>query len=230
MEAWSKTGSRLWVWDYVTDFRHYLLPFPNQRVRRANIRFFVEHGVKGIFEQDTYNTPHSELSQLGGYLTAKFLWNPDYEESQAIDEFLAAYYGRAAEPIHGYLDLLHDRVEQQNIHVNIWAGPESPHLSDELLLKADALWQKAESLAADPEVLKRVQLSRMSVDYAILERARLQATKKLPASQELKALASERFQPFFDVLKPSGLTHLQEWSVLNVDEYQQQLADVLQRE
>ena len=36
--------------------RNYLLPFPNQRVRGPNIRFFVAHNVKGIFEQDTYDT------------------------------------------------------------------------------------------------------------------------------------------------------------------------------
>ncbi len=82
--AWAKVADRLWVWDYVTDFSHYLLPFPNQRVRRENIRFFVRHNVRGIFEQDTYDTPQSELAALGGYVTAKFLWNPDYDEQTAF--------------------------------------------------------------------------------------------------------------------------------------------------
>jgi len=127
--AWAKVGKRLWVWDYVTDFRHYLLPFPNQRIRNDNIRFFVRHNVTGIFEQDTYNSPHSELAELGGYLTAKFLWNPDYDEDTALEEFLAGYYGKAAGPIRSYIDLLHDRPQRENIHVNIWAGPESPHLT-----------------------------------------------------------------------------------------------------
>ena len=73
LQRWAKVSNRLWVWDYVTDFRHYLLPFPNQRVRNDNIKFFVANNVRGIFEQDTYNTPHSELAALGGYITAKFL-------------------------------------------------------------------------------------------------------------------------------------------------------------
>jgi len=224
--AWAKVANRLWVWDYVTDFHNYLLPFPNQRIRNDNIRFFVRHNVKGIFEQDTYDTPHSELAQLGGYLTAKFLWNPDYDEQTALSEFLAGYYGQAAGPIRAYIDMLHDRAEQENVHVNIWAGPESRHLTDELLLKADQLWQQAETLAADdPEVLKRVKLSRMSVDYAILERARLRT-----ASAELKTLAAARFKPFFEVLGPSGLTRLREGSPLNVGEYRQRLAEALRLE
>lgn len=227
IEGWSKISQRLWVWDYVTDFRHYLLPFPNQRVRRPNIQFFVAHNVTGIFEQDTYNTPHSELAALGGYLTAKFLWNPQYDEQKALREFLEAYYGKGAEPIRAYLDLIHDYVEKHQIHVNIWAHTDSPHLPDALLLEADPLWQKAEELTADnPPVLQRVRLGRMSVDYAIVERARLQATKT-PADSPIRQLALRRFQPFMETLERSGLTHLYEHSPLNLAEYRRQLAAAL---
>jgi len=226
--AWAKVADRLWVWDYVTDFRHYLLPFPNQRIRNDNIRFFIRHNVKGIFEQDTYNSSNSELVELGGYLTAKFLWNPDYDEDTAINEFLAGYYGRAAGPIRRYIDLIHDRVERENIHVNIWAGPESPHLTDELLIAADKLWQQAEAaVAAEPDVLRRVKLSRMSVDYAILERVRLQAAGKLPANAELKSLATKRFEPFFEVLDSSRLSRTREWTVLDKEAYRRELAGAL---
>jgi hypothetical protein len=224
-DAWAKVAGRLWVWDYVTDFHHYLLPFPNQRVRNDNIRFFVRHNVKGIFEQDTYDTPHSELAQLGGYLTAKFLWNPDYDEEKALGEFLAGYYGRAAGPIRSYIDLLHDRAEQEDIHVGIGAEPDSPHLTDELLIKANQLWQEAQRLVADePDVLRRVKLSRMSIDYAILERARLQPQGKL------KTLAAARFEPFFAVLAPSGLTRLREGQPLHINDYRQRLAAALRLE
>jgi len=224
-QAWSKVCDRLWVWDYVTDFRHYLLPFPNQFVRNDNIRFYVQHNVKGIFEQDTYNTPHSELAELGGYMTAKFLWNPDYDEETAMSEFLAAYYGKGAVPVRKYIDLIHDRVRRENIHVNIWAGPESPHLTDELLIQADALWQQAATKTADePPVQRRVKLSRMSIDYAILERARLQAAKKLPANAALMALAKRRFAPFFETFRGSSLTRIREWNLVDKEDYQKKLA------
>ncbi len=226
--AWAKVSNRLWVWDYVTDFRHYLLPFPNQRIRNDNVRFFIRHNVKGIFEQDTYNTPQSELAELGGYMTAKFLWNPDYDEETAMAEFLAGYYGPAAGPIRRYIDLLHERTEKENIHVNIWAGPESPHLTDELLIRSDKLWQQAERAAADdPDVLRRVKLSRMSVDYALLERVRLQAAKKLPANDALKNLAAARFRPFFETFEPSALSRIREWSQVDKADYRQKLAEAI---
>ena len=228
MQGWAKVSKRLWVWDYVTDFRHYLLPFPNQRVRNDNIRFFVANNVRGIFEQDTYNTPHSELAALGGYLTAKFLWNPDYDEDLAIDEFLVGYYAQAARPIRGYVDLLHDRVERENIHVNIWVPPTHAHLTDDLLVEADRLWEEAEKrVAYDPEVLRRVKLSRMSVDYAVLERARARAAgggdEKL-----LQALAARRFEPFMKTLQSSDLTRIMEWQTIDKSQFGKALATALE--
>lgn len=223
LRGWAQISERLWVWNYVTDFRHYLLPFPNLRVRDDNIRLFVANNVKGIFEQDTYNTPSSELAALNGYLTAKLLWNPEYDEDTAINEFLEAYYGNAAGPIRTYIDKLHDRVAEENIHMSIWVPPTHAHLTDELLVEADRLWQQAEQAVADqPEVLRRVRIGRMSVDYAILERARL-----APDKEPLGPLARERFEPFFEILGPSGLTRIREWTVLDVDEYRQGLAQAL---
>ncbi len=228
VEGWSKVAPRLWVWDYATDFKHYLLPFPNQRVRGPNVQFYVAHNVKGIFEQDTYNTLDGELSALGGYISAKCLWNPKYDSNVAMNEFLDGYYGAAARPIRRYIDMLHDRVERENIHVDIWAECNSPHLTDELLAQANELWQRAETLAgADPAVLRRVKLSRMSVDYAILERARHQANRKLVVDQKFMKLAASRFQPFFETLAGSKLTRIEEWKTLDREAYRGKLAKSL---
>jgi hypothetical protein len=228
LEGWSKVSKRLWVWDYVTDFSNYLLPFPNQRVRNDNIQLYVRNNVKGIFEQDTYDTPHSEMAALGGYLTAKFLWNPDYDEQTAMREFLEGYYGKAAGPIRKYLDLIHDRVEKENIHVQIWAQPNSPHLTNLLLTQANALWDDAEKLASgDPDVLRRVKLSRMSVDFAIVERARIAAGKGAGADKDLLALAKARFQPFMETLTSSGLTNMREGQRTDFADYRIKLAAAL---
>jgi hypothetical protein len=224
LRGWAKISNRLWVWDYVTDFSHYLLPFPNQRVRNDNIRLFAANNVKGIFEQDTYETPASEMASLGGYLTARFLWNPEYDEELAMREFLDAYYGKATGPIRRYLDLLHDRAEKENTHVVIWAPPKSPHLTDELLSQADGLWESAEqAVAAEPEVLRRVKTSRMSVDYAIVERAREAKDPQSP----IRVLAARRFGPFMESLAASGLTHLREGHRLNLEDYRTKLAAAL---
>ena len=77
------------------------------------------------------------MSELGGYLMAKLLWNPKYDAKTARDEFLDAYYGPAAEPIAKYLDLIHDYAEKQNVHVGIYVGANSPHLTDDMLASGE---------------------------------------------------------------------------------------------
>jgi hypothetical protein len=230
LAAWSKVSDRLWVWDYSTDFSNYLLPFPNQRVRQPNIRFFAANHVKGIFVEDTYETPNSELAALGGYLTAKFLWNPDYDQDRAMTEFLEAYYGAAARPIRQYVDLLHDKVERENIHVHLYGPPSRNYLDDALLQRANAFWEEAEHrTAADPAALGRVQLSRMSVDYAIVERARAALNGKTAAKAQppFIDLARSRFEPFMRTLEKSGLTHLREGKRLDFAGYRASLAKAL---
>ena len=225
---WAKVANRLWVWNYGTAFRHYLLPFPNQLVRDDNFRFYIDNNVRGIMEQDTHNTKDSELAKLGGYITARFLWNPHYDQNTAINEFLEGYYGPAAGIVRQYIDLIHDHVNDQNIHMIIWVKPTAKHLDDALLERANELWKEAQSLAADDSAaLERVKLSRMSVDYAILERARARVKDEDGSQSAADALARERFRPFFETLERSNVTRIEEWVTLDLPAYRSGLASDL---
>ncbi len=216
VKGWSTMCDRLWVWDYVTSFAHYLTPFPNLRVRDDNIRFFANHHVTGIFEQDVYTTENGELSGLSGYLGAKLLWNPDYDEGTAIREYLDGVYGAAAGSIWKYIRLIHDHVERENHHVMIWAGPADPYLNDGLLSTADAMWDDAEkAVASDPAALARVQTARLSVDYAIIERARQRGDRPYTIKHEdFSVTPQPEFQArtarFFSVGERSQVESLRE--------------------
>ena len=55
LKGWSQICHRLYIWDYVTDFAHYLMPFPNFSVLKPNIQLFARHNVKGVFEEGNYS-------------------------------------------------------------------------------------------------------------------------------------------------------------------------------
>jgi len=229
LEAWSKRCDRLWIWDYTTNYAHYLLPLPNKRLLDDNIRLFAANRAAGVFEQGTYDTADSELVALKAYLIAKLLWNPQADAERATNEFLGAYYGPAASSIRKYLDLTHDYVERQQIHVGIYVPPTYSHLPPPLLADADRLWAEAEAQAGgDPLVLDRVRRSRMSVDYAIVEQGRAAAKrpeKKRTAEQlAVLALARQRFTPFMTTIAASPLTRIREWRDMDKGEYRKQLA------
>jgi len=216
IQDWAGVCNRLWVWDYTTSFAHYLVPFPNRHVLRDNIRFFIENNVTGIFEQNTYTTLCGEFNSLDGYIQAKFLWDPDYDEDKAMDEFLQGVYGKAAGPIRQYLDMLRDKVVKENIHMHIWEGPNAPYLTDDLLQAADKLWDQAEAAVAnDPETLNRVNVARLSIDWALLERTKVTTISPYEfrnGKYEADVIPSyqRRVDRFFSTAERNKLTSLSE--------------------
>jgi len=230
LQGWAKVADRLWIWDYVTSFSDYLAPFPNLRVRDDNIRLFAKNHVTGIFEQDVYTTVNGELSPLSGYLNAKLLWDPSYDEDRAINEFLDGVYGQAARPIRAYIDLIHDKVANENIHANIGVQARTaPYLTNRLLEKATALWDAAEKAVADaPDTLARVRIARLPVEYAILERQRgAGGTSQFIIDHEhFRARTRpgffERATRFLEVAERAGVTQFSEGGV-TLDQFKKQL-------
>lgn len=229
LRAWAKVCDRLWIWDYTTNYSHYLLPMPNKRLLDDNVRLFAASHASGVFEQGTYDTPDSELVALKAYLIAKYLWDPEYDQDRAMGEFLDAYYGAAAVAIRRYIDLIHDHVERRAIHVGIYVPPTHPHLTPELLAAANDLWEEAEASVRDTAlVLDRVRRSRMSVDYAIAEMARaltkVPEKDRTPEQRALVTLGRERFALFMRNMAGSALTRLREWKDFDKAEYRAKLA------
>ena len=216
LESWAEIADRLWVWNYNTSFAHYLVPFPNLRVRAPNIRYMIENNVRGIFEQDVYNTPHGQWSTLSGYLGAKLLWNPNYDADLAINEFLQGVYGEAATPMRLYIDLMHEAVSDPTTNMNIWIGPDAPFFTDELFERADNLFDVAEAAVAEcPEIRERVQIARMPVDYSIIERTRAMTGEAFILDHEQFTIKihpdfERRVNRFLDTAERHGLQLIRE--------------------
>ena len=203
--GWSKICNRLYVWDYVTNFGNYIIPFPNLYSLQPNIKFFVDHNVKGIFAQGV-NPRGGEFAELRSYILARSLWNPDCDWSREMDEFLAAYYGGpAAGPIRHYIDILHQKVQEDNIH-GIFQSPE--YLPTEIIRKFDELFDEAEAAVADDPVrLRRVKKERLSIEYIKISRH----VELLPAVQEYEAAVEE----FARIAKEWGITNFSQGALLD---------------
>ncbi len=192
IRGWSRICNRLYVWDYTTDFAHYVQPHPNWYVLGPNVRFFAEHNVKGLFEQGAYQSFGSEFSEMRAWVLAQLLWNPKQDDQRLIDTFLNGYYGReAAFYIRGYLDLMHGASAGWNL--TCFSKTDTPFHGFQTLARAEQLWRRAEEAAADhPDLLARTQRGRMWLGYAWLnlwEQLRKQCaetggTWPLPASRK----------------------------------------------
>jgi tetratricopeptide (TPR) repeat protein len=165
LAGWSKLTDRLYIWDYIICFHHLYLPFPNLDALQPNVKFYAKHGIRGIFEQGDTG---GEIKELRNYLLAKCMWNPDTDASAVREEFLEGYYGPAAGPIGEYLEMTHRKVRDENIHMYIWAKPDS-HITPEILSRARELFDEAERrVAGQPELIERVEMARLAIQYAEL--------------------------------------------------------------
>ena len=162
---WHRLTNRLYVWDYTTDFSHYLLPFPNWYVLGPNVRFFHRNGVVGLFEQGAYQSFSNEMSEMRAWVLAQLLWNPYQDDRKLIQEFLNAYYGEpSARHILDYFDLV-SRMARP-FYVGIGHPDASPYLRFATLAAAERLWQRAEDAArGNPERLWRVRQARLPIGY-----------------------------------------------------------------
>ena len=214
--GWGKLTNRIWIWDYVTAFGNYVEPFPNLNVLKANIQFFANHGVSGIFEEGNYTSLGGEFEELREYMMAKFLWNPDHDQDKAMNEFLEGFYGAGAKPIRQYIDLLHNFVRDKNIHAFIWDGPGAAYLTPENIARANELFDQAEkAVANDQAALTRVKIARLPISYVML------CTYK-PKGDGSFAIRGDRYGPepdvateklardFGEVAKQAGMTAMSE--------------------
>ena len=169
LEAWGRICDRLYVWDYVTNFANYVLPFPNLGVLAANVRLFVRNNVKGLFELGA-SPPGGggEFSALRAWLLAKLLWDPAADEHALLREFLAGTYGRGGEHLLRYVNALIQLVASQDLHASIYDRPDSAYLTPGLLDLADECFDQAERLAEDAAVLDRIRRERLPIRFARL--------------------------------------------------------------
>lgn len=162
--AWAKITAHMYVWHYVTNFAHTYNPFPNFRAMANDMRFYHQLGVEGVFLQGWSTGSFHYLRQ---YLGMKLLWNPDQDANAVISDFLGGYYGAAADPIGRYIELLHDKVEQESIHMHLYTNPAQGYLTDDVLEKSLALFDEAETaVKGDAILLDRVRVARMPLIYA----------------------------------------------------------------
>ena len=116
MKAWAAIGATMHIWDYTTNFSHYSLPMPNMQVVTPDIRWYIEHNARGIMLQGSYQSPGSDNGILRSWVWGKQLWDPSLDTRALMRDFIYGYYGKAAEPIAEYNDLLWrhlDRLPQQ---------------------------------------------------------------------------------------------------------------------
>ncbi len=198
MEGWAAIAPHIYIWDYVVNFSHYIMPYPNFRVLKPNIQFFRDHNAIGIMEQAAYQSRGGEFAELRAYVISKLLWDPDNCDVNAtIDDFMYGYYGRSGQYVRQYFDLLHGQLTP-NTHIHLGLQPDDTLFSDDFVREAEAIFDEAEIVADSPEVRERVEVARLPIMYL--------KCKRMPA----RAKADGTLARFTGIVEREGITHFAE--------------------
>jgi hypothetical protein len=198
--AWQPVAPKLYIWDYTTNFGHYQQPFPNFEAIQPNVRFFVQHGVTGLFEQGNYSSGgFGELGPLRAYLLAKLLWNPDTDIGRHTTEFLNAYYGKAAPGLRAYLDLLERQVSDGKTRAHIFDSSKAAYLNEEFLTEGAKILSAAEQSAENDTIRFRVAVAQLPIEYVKL------ATDRAKGEERAAMLKN-----FLEVARKAGISNIRE--------------------
>lgn len=217
LEGWSRIADRLFIWDYTTNFAHYIQPHPNVQVLGPNIRLFIRNNVRGIFEQGAYQSWGSEMAELRAWLLAKLLWNPVLDQVKLRQEFLAGYYGPMAGDISQYLSLLERAVERYGDYLGCYSGPEAKFLSLETMMRAWEILKRAErKVKGTIEYARRLRRIEMPIAYVVLVRwdTLLQEARGKNLRWPWPESREELLDWFLKAARSEGVTMISEWQTL----------------
>ena len=176
IDEWSKISKNLFIWDYTTDFLYYVNPFPNLKVLRKNVRFFIDHNVIGMFEQGNGQSYSAEFGELRAYLISKLLWDPYMSEKEYcghMDEFLRLYYGPGWKYIREYIDRTSEKATEKHLGIYDRADKVFNAVNDdgqielEFATEMKRLWDKAIEMS-DNAHRSQVECSAQQIESALL--------------------------------------------------------------
>lgn len=188
IKKWSELSKNLFIWDYTTNYAHYLAPFADFDVLQANMQFFVENNVIGIYEEGNYTAYEcdGEFAELRCYLLAKLMWDPYCDIDKHMYEFCEAYYGKGAQGVIDFINYIDKNSGGVAVDIEPWWITPIPNdiqirkelsiyapIKSQTVLRADkddvaaidAMWQVAKDGAETEEQLEHVLRSEICWRY-----------------------------------------------------------------
>lgn len=171
--GWKKLAKNLAFWNYVANFDHMNVPFPNMRTLAQDIRYFVDSNAISVFEQgDAESNGTGDFVALRVWLVSHLMWNPALDQRKLEDEFLRGYYGAAAPHLRAYLDIMQGSQASLGKDAKLETfNLDYSYLSLDVMNRATRTFRMAEAAVAQNAVLQnRVERERVSLDNAWLRR------------------------------------------------------------
>lgn len=192
---WGKICDNILVWDYVVNFTHLKLPFPNFEFQKENLEFYLENNIRFVFHQGS-REPMDENAEMRTYLLSRQLWDKDVDLKALAKKYVAVVYGDAAGLVEEYMDLQNGAMIESGVDLSLYDNPKkhkngylAPKLTDKYLELTEKMLEVAEN--SDTVNVKAVEMLRVNALYAKMTDASWDYRAKKAAFEEFKALSEK---------------------------------------
>lgn len=169
LKDWSKICNRIYIWDYVNNYRETACIFPNFGVMQRNVQIFYENNVKGLYEEGNYYIRQcdAEFGEMRTYLLAKLMQNPYLDYSAEMDGYLNAVYGDGGCYIREFIDIITEHAVTERNHLSIYQAATDTlyNFKNKDIKYCNELWEKAKVAAQTDEQLQQILRSELSWRY-----------------------------------------------------------------
>ena len=192
---WGKICDNILVWDYVVNFTHLKLPFPNFEFQKENLEFYLENNIRFVFHQGSRD-PMDENAEMRTYLLSRQLWDKDVDLLALAKKYVAVVYGDAAGLVEEYMDTANAAMIESGADLSLYDSPKkhkngylAPKLTDKYLELTEKMLEVAEN--SDTVNVKAVEMLRVNALYAKMTDASWDYRAKKAAFEEFKALSEK---------------------------------------
>lgn len=192
---WGKICDNILVWDYVVNFTHLKLPFPNFEFQKENLEFYLENNIRFVFHQGS-REPMDENAEMRTYLLSRQLWDKDVDLLALAKKYVAVVYGDAAGLVEEYMDLQNGAMIESGVDLSLYDNPKkhkngylAPKLTDKYLELTEKMLEVAEN--SDTVNVKAVEMLRVNALYAKMTDTSWDYKAKKATFEEFKALSEK---------------------------------------
>ncbi len=169
LKEWGEICNRIYIWDYVNNYRETVCIFPNFGVMQRNVQIFYENNVKGLYEEGNYYISQcdGEFGEMRTYLLSKLMQNPYLDYSTEMNGYLNAVYGEGGKYIREFIDIMTEHAVTDSKHLSIYQ-PSTKTLygiTAKEVERCNGLWEKAKDAAQTQEQLDQIRRSELSWRY-----------------------------------------------------------------
>ena len=169
LHDWSDICSRIYIWDYGTNYAETFNFFPNLHVLQRNMQVFYEHNVRGVYGEGNFYVDRcdGEFGDLRSYLQCRLMADPYLDYDEEMNGFLRAYYGAGWKSIREFIDVCCENGVTEKKHAGIYQRSKGslPGMTNADVRRCDALWRMAYAFAVDETQRERIGRSELCWRY-----------------------------------------------------------------